>query len=153
MYYTAQTSELETPLAVLHPVSQGIGVANSAWVLMENYHRAHLELIVGVMGAGGTVDCQIRQASDAAGTGAKVIADKAGTGNKAITQLTQAGGDGNDIVRIELQTEELDVDNGFEYIGVQLTVAGAACLLSYVLYGNEPRYPPIAATNFTEVID
>ena len=151
--YTAASYEQEFPLAFEYPDSIGVGTHTSAYVSMETYHRAKLIGLVGDLGQGATVDIQILQAQDAAGTGAKVIVDKAGTGTKAITQLTQAGGDGDDGVVIELQTEELDVDNGFDFIAVQVVIAGAAVEMGYVLFGCEARYKAVGVTGWTEVID
>jgi len=125
----------------------GAGTLNSAWQLMENYHRAALIINVGDMVATATLDISIRQASDSAGTGTKAITDK------SITQLTQAGGDGNQILVIELRTEELDIANGFEYIGVRSVVANANVELGWTLLGIVPRYKPVATTNWSEIVD
>jgi hypothetical protein len=113
---------------------------------MENYHRAWLLLNLGTMGAAATVDADIRQAQDVAGTGAKAIA------GKAITQLTQAGGDANSLVCIELQTEELDVDNGFEFIQFRVTIAVADCVYGAELFGTISRYKPVPVTNWAEIV-
>ena len=144
--YTARVSELMYPLATYNADSLGISTSSSGYVNMENYHRAWLFVNVGDMAAGGTLDAGIQQAQDAAGTGVKAI-----TG-KTITQLTQAGGDGNDLVCIELQTEELDVDNGFEFIRFYLTVAGNSVEVSATLFGCESRYMPVPTTNWQEIV-
>ena len=151
--YTAGSYELHAPLIVENADSLTAATYTSAYVSLSDYHRAFLDINVGEMQAGATLDVQILQATSAAGAGAKVIADKSGTGNKAITQLTQAGGDGDDLLRIELQTEELDVTGAFEFVAVQVVVANAAVELGYVLYGNQARYKPTPTTNWTEVVD
>jgi hypothetical protein len=151
--YTARFTELNGLLAIEHADSQAAGTHASAWVNVRNYHRLALVLSVGEMQAGATFDAQLRQATDTAGTGAKVIADKATTGTKAITQLTQAGGDSDDPIVIELQTEELDVTNGFDCVQFSIVVANAAVEYCAMLFGFEPRYPPVPITNWTEIID
>jgi hypothetical protein len=151
--YTAGSYELEYPLAIEYADSQAAGTHASAWVNVRNYHRLKFDLNVGEMQAGATLDAQLRQATDTAGTGAKVIADKSGLLTKAITQLTQAGGDGDDLVRIELQTEELDVSNGFDCVQFSVVVAGAAVEYAAVLYGCESRHMPTPTANWTEIID
>lgn len=125
----------------------GIATISSAWLNMENFHRAVAVISVGDMAAGATLDCALRQASDGTGTGNKAI-----TG-KTTTQLTQAGGDGNDLLFIELRSEELDGNNNFEYIRLDVTVAANSVELAYVVLGAYPRYKPVSTTNITEVVD
>ena len=79
---------------------------------------------------------KLQQAKDAAGTGAKDI-----TG-KAITQLTQAGGDGDEIVTIPLRAEEIDIANAFTHIRVQVTTAVANVDYGAVLIRRRRRPPP-----------
>lgn len=144
--YTARLSELLYPLVSEFADSIGVATTDSAWVSLSTYHRAWLVVNVGDMGQASTLDVSIRQAQDNAGTGAAAIV------GKAITQLTQAGGDGNDLVCIELQTEELDVDNGYEFVGVRVVVAGAAVELGWTLYGCSARFKPVPTTNWTEIV-
>lgn len=151
--YTERLSERIAPLVVEPADSFDAAIYDSVWVAMGTYHRAWLVANVGDMAQGATFDIQIRQAQDAAGTGAATIADKAGTGTKAITQLTQAGGDGDDLVGIELQTEELNVNGGFDFIGVRMVIANAAVEVGYVLYGESPRFAAVPVTAWTEIID
>ncbi len=147
MSYTQRFTEVNYPLDQLPPEDFGPGTNNGAWVSLRDYHRAVALLHVGVITATGTVDFSLEQAQDAAGTGAKAI-----TG-KAITQLTQAGGDGDQIVAIELRTEELDVNGGFEYVRAVLVTGTAAALVSNILLGIVPRFPPVPVTNWSEVVD
>lgn len=146
MAYTNRLSEVLYPVSIEHPDSFAAGTYTGSWYDMRDYHRAWLVINVGDMVATATLDAGLQQASDTTGTGVKAI-----TG-KTITQLTQAGGDGNDIVCIELQTEELDVDNSFECVRWYVTVAAAAVELSVVLYFAEPRFAPVPTTNWTEVV-
>lgn len=152
MSYTQRFTEDNTLLAAYNADSQGIGTVVSAYVDFETYHRGVLLLDVGDMAGGATLDVQLLQATDNAGGGAKTIANKAG-GTKSITQLTQAGGDGDDNLAIELQTEELDVDGGFNFVAVQQIVAAAAVEMSWWLLGTNSRFKPVPTTNFTEIID
>lgn len=153
MSYTQRFSEGFNPILSEHSDSIAIGTHDSAYASLQNYHRAVLKINVGDMAAGSTLDVQIRQASDATGTGVKTIGNKAGTGFKAITQLTQAGGDGNQLLCIELQTEELDVDNNFEHVGVRAVVAGNSVEYGWELFAFEPRFMPVPTTTWDEIID
>jgi hypothetical protein len=134
------------PLAYENADSQAVGTHNSAYVSLQSYHRAWLVLNVGDMAVGATLDAGIQQATDTAGTGVKAII------GKTITQLTQAGGDGNDLVCIELQTEELDVDGGFDCVRFYVTIAGAAVEYSAILYGLISRFKAVPVTNWTEIV-
>jgi len=144
--YTELFSEIHSLLISENNPTLPAGTYDTAWVSASQYHRLVAILNVVDMGAGATLDFSIRQATDTAGTGAKVIA------GKAATQLTQAGGDVDSDVAVELQTEELDVTNGFDCINLRLVVAVAAVVVSYRLYGRVPRYQPVGTTAWTEVI-
>jgi len=147
MPYTNRVSEEFYPLAQHDPRTRQVATHVSSWVLLENYHRAWLHLKVGDMGALATLDAGLQQASDATGTGVKAIA------GKTITQLTQAGGDGtDDDLCIELQTEELDVDGGFEYVRFYVTIAVADCVYAATLFGLCSRFKPVPTTNWTEIV-
>jgi len=145
--YTHRFTEVHEIQDFLVPAVKTPATYTTAYVNLANHQRAAYILITGTMVQNSTVDLQIWQATDSAGTGAKVIA------GKAITQLTQAGGDGDDAVIIEVRSEELDVDGGFGYVAAVLTVGAAncaACLLP--LYGCS-NYVPVSVANWTEVVD
>jgi hypothetical protein len=146
MPYTERISEVMYPLATYNADALGVGTFNSAYVLLRDYHRAWLVINVGDMGGGGTLDAGIQQATDTAGTGVKAIA------GKTITQLTQAGGDSNSLVCIELQTEELDVSLNFDAVRFYLTVGGAATEVSATLYGAITRFVAVPTTNWQEIV-
>lgn len=146
MPYTEKFSEVHYPLDSDYADSFAIGTHTSAYVSLANYHRAAIYINVGEIAAGGGLDARVLQATTTAGAGAKVI-----TG-KSITRLTQAGGDGDDIICIEIRTEELDVTNAFDCIALELTVISAAAEIAYTIFGIVPRFPPTGITNWTEVV-
>lgn len=127
-------------LATLDPVSQGAATVTTGWVSMANIHQLVALIQTGVLGASATVDAKLRQATSAAGAGAKDI-----TG-KAITQIVKASGD-NKQATIEVRDTELDVNNGFSFVQLSLTVGTAASLVSAVLLGFNPVYVPASASN------
>lgn len=147
LIYTNRFTEVEELGGILYPVNRAIATYNTAWTSMSNFQRLVAKLSVGVIAAGGTVDMLLQQATDAAGTGAKAIA------GKAITQLTQAGGDGDDVCIIELRTEELDVDGQFEFVRAQLIVAGNTAFTNLEVWKHVANYPPVSVTPLTEVVD
>jgi len=103
-------------------------------------------LLVGDMAQGSTLDCAIWQSTDNAGAATKVIV------GKAITQLSAALGDGDDVVGIELRTEELDVDGGFSFISVVVTVAGGNVEVAAAGLAGASNYVPVPTTNWTEIV-
>ena len=145
--YTERFSEVHYPLAVDHADSLGAGTTYTAYVSLQNYHRAVAVIDVGDMAGTATFIVQVMQATSIVGAGAKVIA------GKAITIMTQAGGDGNEIRCIEVKAEELDVDGGFDCIALRFIYAAAATEFSAILYGIEPRYAPVPTTNWAEIVD
>jgi len=144
--YTERVTEDTALLDVQSPDDRGAGTHNGAWVNMALYPRAIMEVFVGDMAAGATLDAGIQQATDAAGTGAKAIA------GKTITQLTQAGGDVGANVAIELQSEELDVDGGFNFVRLYTTTAVGTVIHCAALKGVGSRFKPVPTTNYTEIV-
>lgn len=138
-------SEQAAVLGMLVPVSQSAATVTSTWVPAANFHRIAAVLQTGVMATGSTLDAKLQQATDASGTSAKDI-----TG-KAITQMVAASG-GSKEITIECRTGELDLTNGFGYVGLVVTVGTAASLLSALLYGIGPRFAPASALNHTGTV-
>lgn len=145
--YTNRFTEVHEPAAVLVPDSYAVGAHATGYVSMANRQRAVFVLGVGEMQGGSTVDLQLWQATSAAGADAKIIA------GKAITQLAQAGGDGNDAIAVELRTEELDVDGGFSFVQGIVTVGTDASELSAMLLLGCTNYAPVPVTAWTEIVD
>lgn len=123
-------------VAKLDPVSQGAATVTSGWVAMADWWRLMAVLMVGAISTNGTVDAKLQQATDSSGTGAKDV-----TG-KSITQLTQAGTDSNKQVVINCDHEDLDLENGFDYVRLSVTVATAASLIAAAVFGFPARYGP-----------
>ena len=144
--YTERLSEVMYPLVMEYSDSLSVATHTSSYVSLANYHRAWCFINVGDMGSSATLDVALYQATDTSGTSAKAIT------SKSITQLTQAGGDGDDLLCIELQGEELDVDGGFDCVAVVATVGTAAVEFSLVLFGCVSRYDPTPTSNWAEVV-
>jgi len=146
MSYCNRVSEVLYPLVFEHADSQAAGTHYSQYANLKDYHRAWFVIDVGNMVAGATLAAGIQQATNTSGGSVKAITDK------TITQLTQAGGDAESLVCIELQTEELDVDGGFDCVRFYVTVANANVEYSAILYGVEPRFAPVPTTNWQEIV-
>lgn len=127
-------------LATIDPVSQAAGTVNTGWVDMRDFHSITALIQTGVMGASGTLDGKLQQATSSGGAGAKDI-----TG-KAITQIVKASGD-NVQATIDLRDTDMDVSGGFRYVRLSLTVGTAASLIAATLFGNNAEYLPASASN------
>jgi len=99
------------------------------------------------MGAFATLDLAIQQATNAAGAGVVPLVPA-----KAITQLTQVGGDENELIIVEVRTEELDVDGGFDNIRAQVTVAGAQVQFALIPLRGCSNWPPVPVGLWTEIV-
>lgn len=127
-------SDKATVLARIDPDAQAASTVDSPWVRASDYHQFLAIIQAGDLGASATVDASIRQATDGAGAGAKAIA------GAAITQLTQAGTDSDKIALINLDPNKLDVDGGFDFISVRLTVGVATSEVAALLLGFHARF-------------
>jgi hypothetical protein len=145
MYTNAKISEQLAVLAIINPVSQAAGTVTTGWVNTGNSERILALVQTGVLGTSATVDAKIQQASDASGTGAKDV-----TG-KAITQIVKATGD-NRSAMINLRPEELDTNNGYEYIRVSLTVGTAASQVGLNLLGAVAKDAPVSQSLVAEIV-
>lgn len=132
-------------LATYDPASVAASTVTTAWVDQSVFFFLLAVVQTGVMGASGTIDAKLQQATDSAGTGAKDI-----TG-KAITQLVKATGD-NKQAFINMKEADLDTEGGFRFVRLSITVGTAASLLGASLWGGVPRYQPANAYNQAAVL-
>ena len=141
MFPNAKGSEQLSILATLDPGNQAPGVANTGWVPLSTHHGLLALAQTGALATGATVDAKLQQAQDASGTGAKDVA------GKPIVQLTQASNGANRQALINLRPEELDVNNGFAFVRLVVTVAAAAANTSAQLLGVNPRLASAETAN------
>ena len=141
-----QFSEVFDVLAALAPITANgaVGAHVTGYFSLADAHRAFGFLHLGTPAQGATIDVSMQQATDAFGTGAKALA------GKAPTQLV--AGDSGGYVGIELQSEELDVTNGYEFAQVTVTVGTDTYTYSLVVFGGPLRYAPADVTDFIEVV-
>ncbi|KKN71033.1 hypothetical protein LCGC14_0424500 [marine sediment metagenome] len=132
---------------VIDPDAYAAGTEVTDWLPAADYAN-HMSLIsVGTMAATSTVDAKLEQAQDAAGLGAKDIA------NKAITQLTAAGADDDKQAIINLRPDELDTINDFTHFRLSVTTAVAASDSAAYVFGTDARYEPETdATSVDEIV-
>jgi hypothetical protein len=141
-YPNVKPSDRVSLQAVIDPVSQGVGTVTSGWVSMITFENVLAELKVGTIGASGTVDAKLQQAQDNGGTGAKDVA------GKAITQITAS----DQRALLNMRAEELDVNNGYCFVRLSVSVGTAASEIAASLYGLDPRYGVAAAMANVQVV-
>lgn len=140
-------SESVAIVDVIDPDANTAAAYTSATYVDAKNFKSFLAIVAaGTLGASATLDFKLVQATDSAGTGSKDI-----TG-KAITQLTQAGSDSDKQAVINLQVDELDVDGGFSFVGMTMTVGTATSDCAAILLGCEPSYAP-ASDNDVSTVD
>ena len=145
MTYTEKFSEVHYADLCQVPVVYAFGAqVFTSWYLMSNYQRGQFILMTGTMVATSTIDLVLQQ--DILGDGASA---KAFTPAKAITQLTAAGGDGDDLVGLQFRTEEMDVDGDFKYVRAGYTVGTANSAIALLFLKFVANYPPVPTTTWT----
>ena len=95
------------------------GSVSGGWVSLADFGEAAAILMIGAMANNATLDAKLQQAMDANGAGAKAV-----TGS-AITQRTQAGGAGDEIVTLPVRAAALDITGGFTHVRLRVTTAVA----------------------------
>ena len=110
-------SELAAVAGAIDPQSVNGATVESDWMDMAEFEQMLAIVKTGSMTASSTVDAKIEQATDSSGTGAKDV-----TG-KAITQLLAAA-DANKQALINVRAAELDINGGFSFARLSVSVAG-----------------------------
>jgi hypothetical protein len=119
--------------ATIDPITQGAGTIASPWFSAADFAGVVAFLQTGLMGASGTIDAKLQQATDVSGTGAKDIA------GKAITQIVKASGDNKQAV-IRVPAIQIDFGSGFAFVRLCVTVGAAASQISGAVFGVCPRH-------------
>lgn len=133
-------------VATIDPDVTTASTVTSDWVDASDWHTILAVVMAGTLGTNATVDAKLEQATSAAGAGAK---DISGSG---ITQMTQAGTDQSDTQAvISLQTDALDVDNGFQYVRLSITVGTATSDAGGIVLGVAPRVGPASDNDLASV--
>ncbi len=137
--YTEQLSQaLSIAATEIDPVSQAIGTVTSGAVDMSKFHRVMFAVMVGSVGAAGTVDAKLQQSATGTGGWTDV------TGSN-ITTVTA----GDKIVTLEMRSDQLST--GQRYVRLSITVGGNAVLIAALPLGGEAIQKPGSANDITAV--
>ncbi len=143
-------------VAAIIPVDLMTAANNGDWVSLKNYGRVAAILFKAAGTAGDDPVFTLRQATDVSGTNAKAlpftrIDSKVGTqtGIGQFTTTTQAAAntytdlvsaEAQAIMVVDIKAEDLDADNGFDCVQLQIPDVGANAQLGCALYIlHEPR--------------
>jgi len=144
-YVTQPAKEKAAYVATLEPVA-GAAVTETGWVAAKDFCNYLAKIQSGLVGT--SVDAKIQQATDNTGTGAKdVTVDNAGVTNLAITQLVAAG-----TALINFSQQDLDYNNGFDFVNVELTTVGATTVAGVDLLALDPIYDPVSRGSFVDEV-
>jgi hypothetical protein len=144
MNISLKPSDFLALAGTIDPAAIPASTVRSDYVDMSQYASILAIIASGTLGTAATVDAKLVQATKADGTGKKDIA------GKAITQIVKATGD-NVQAEINVFNEELDTNNGYQYVALELTVGAAASQAGAVLLGYGARYNPASASNLASV--
>lgn len=145
MFPNAKITEVMALLATIDPVSQAAGTVNTGWIDAGSAFGIVAALQTGVLGASATVDAKLQQAKDSSGTGAKDVS------GKSINQIVKASGDNKQAI-INCRGQELDVEGGFRYVRLSVTVGTAASLIAAQVWAASERYVEPAGANQAAVV-
>lgn len=122
---------------------------STGWVDASKWHSFLAIIQAGDLGSGAELDAKLEQATTSGGGGAKDV-----TG-KAMTQISQADSPNpsNSQILLNCRTEELDVEGGFDYVRLTLTVGDATSDLSGILLGVDPRFGPASDHDLASVVE
>jgi hypothetical protein len=143
-------------VAAIIPVDMAAAANNGDWVSLKNYGRVAVILFKAAGTANDDPVFTLRQAQDVAGTGAKALNftrmdSKVGvqTGIGQFTTTTQAAAntytdlvsaEAQAVMVVDIKAEDLDTDNGFDCVQLQIPDVGANAQLGCALYIlHEPR--------------
>jgi hypothetical protein len=146
MSYTEAFDEVHELVASLSSQAANgtVGEHNTGWFYAGNFHRFQVVLTAGEPGGASTIDVDVEEATDNAGTGIQTIA------GKTITQLAAA--DAGETVQIRLRTEEMDVPNDYDWLQIEVTVAVNTYTYDLKVWGIIPRFAPVSVTNIAEIV-
>lgn len=130
----------------------------SATVNMQGHDRVLFEILGGAAGAtGDTIIISVQEATAEGAEGAVAAAGSRALASGAkITTLPATAGAGfatrNDLWLIEVRSEEMDVDNLFNFLQLKVVTTGTGWVVGAVAQRSIASYEPVATTNVTEVV-
>ena len=148
--YTQRFTEVhEVPLALqIMPQLIDTGWTECGYVNMAYHQRAAIILQVGQLPVDSFAMLILSEAKDANGTDAGFL----GTLGVKLVSFDEADGDSNEMSVIEVRTEEMDINNGYIYLGFMLLTLGDDVPLSVVSLLGASNNPAVPTGGWTEIV-
>jgi len=138
MYMEQLSQALSIAAAEIDPVSQGVGTVTTGALDLARFHRVLCVLMVGNVGAAGTMDAKLQQAPTSGGA----WTDVAGS---SITTVTAS----NKVVTLEIRADQLAA--GQRYVRLSVTIGVNAVLIAALALGGEAIQKPGSANDVAAV--
>jgi hypothetical protein len=145
MQTNALPSEIAGVVAVIDPDAYSNAAYSTGWFDVSKFHSFVGIVLAGDLGSSATIDAKFEQATTDGGSPKNVT-------GRAITQLTQAGTDSNKQALINLRPDDLDMDNGYRWARLTVTVGTAASDMAALVLGVHPRNG-LASDNDAATVD
>ena len=147
-------SQIQT---VIQPVNLATGANAGDWINAANYMRTALVVVAAVGTAGSDLTVNLMQAKDNTGTDAKAldftrIDIKQGVSLAAVGEFTRVdqaasnsyvntdNGESELVYVLDVQAADLDIDNDFTHLTVDIPAVGAAKIGSVVAMSLVPKF-------------
>lgn len=114
--------------------------ASGSFIDVSDYER--FGFIVHAGGSNTALVCQVEQATTASGTPADIT---------GAVQTISATGDGT-VYLIEVETRRLDLNNGYNYVTLDVTGATGDDYLGIIFFGVNPGAAPVTQTNTAVIV-
>ena len=142
--FEANLSEILAVVSTIDPEAQTASAVNGDVIDMQDFDRVLFVVQVGTIASNGTVDFVVKSDSASGGSYA--------TTEASMTQLTEAGGDGDQTVLVEVRGYDVAA-NGNRYIRPTLTTAVAAADVAVVALGSLRNYAPTTGVDLASVAE
>ncbi|MBK3799455.1 hypothetical protein GAY33_09485 [Azospirillum brasilense] len=127
---TVSPSAHVAPVGVIPPKTQAPGSVSTGWVSMAQLAVGQAIVQAGTLASGASVAAKLEQAKTDAGGAAKDV------DGKTITPLSVS----DKVAVLDFRAGDLDVNGGYAFVRLTLTVAGANAGLAATMLGLSPRY-------------
>lgn len=133
---------------VIDPDLNAADTYETGWIDMGQFEAIQAIVLAGALGTDATLNAKLEQDTDGQGNNAKDVP------GKAITEMDEGDGDSDEQAIINCRSDELDVDGGFRFVRLSMTVATASSDSAAIVLGHYARYQPAAAADsVVEVIE
>ena len=144
MNMNALPSEQAAVVATIDPDAYAASTVLSDAIDMADFESIMAIIMAGTLVTNATLDAKLTQATTSGGTYKDIT-------GKAITQLTEAGTDSDKQAIINCRREDLDIDNGYRYVKLSLTLATAGGDAGAAVLGFSPAVQPASDNDLASV--